>query len=172
VLSTDKASASGGVLTLTPTASNPKSGVFVMTAKPWSLDESQVTVNVRQVVASSGMTQKVLFVNPADVWNDELGFWYERNVVYLYTMNGGVETDWATIPWSAIDDAWLRLRESGTTLYWETSPDGVTWTTRASAPDSATQVPLGAGLLYFDVKETNAGSASPGQGKLGGLNAH
>ncbi|MFK0124886.1 hypothetical protein ACIQSP_16415 [Streptomyces nigra] len=34
------------------------------------------------------------------------------------------------IPYSATDHAWLRVRESGGTTYWDTSPDGTAWTNR------------------------------------------
>lgn len=41
--------------------------------------------------------------------------------------------------YSPTDHAWLRLRESGGTLYWETSPDGQAWTVRRT-DDSPTWV--------------------------------
>ena len=37
------------------------------------------------------------------------------------------------LAYSPIDHAWLRLRESAGVLYWETSPDGVMWTSRRSS---------------------------------------
>ncbi|MFH9574205.1 hypothetical protein ACH4MG_27155 [Streptomyces sp. NPDC017454] len=32
------------------------------------------------------------------------------------------------IPYTATDHRWLRMREDGTLLHWDTSPDGTTWT--------------------------------------------
>ena len=42
-----------------------------------------------------------------------------------------------SIPYSATNHAWLRIREAAGTTYWETSPDGVTWTTRRSSVSPA-----------------------------------
>ncbi|WP_432041414.1 hypothetical protein [Streptomyces cadmiisoli] len=41
------------------------------------------------------------------------------------------------IPYSATDHAWLRVRESGGTTYWDTSPDGTTWTNRRAESSPA-----------------------------------
>lgn len=40
--------------------------------------------------------------------------------------------------YSAIDHSWWRLRESAGTVYWDTAPDGVTWTNRFSIASSWT----------------------------------
>ena len=42
--------------------------------------------------------------------------------------------DLASVPYNPVTHAWLRLRHSGTTIFWETSPDGVTWNAFASTP--------------------------------------
>src|SRR5205814_1176839 len=81
--------------------------------------------NRRQTVASTkGVNCKFLLSSPGDPWNEQLGFWYEMNVLYLFTLHAGVETDAAVLTWSATDDAWLRIRESAGTIFWETSADG------------------------------------------------
>lgn len=45
---------------------------------------------------------------------------------------GFILTD-TNIPYNAVNHAWLRIRHDGTVLYWETSPDAVTWTIRSQA---------------------------------------
>lgn len=55
--------------------------------------------------------------------------------------NTGTDTVLYTVAYSA-SVSWVRIRESAGTIYWDTSPDGVTWTNRA------TQVP--SGTLYLD----------------------
>lgn len=42
-----------------------------------------------------------------------------------------------SLTYSATDHAWLRIREAAGTLYFETAPDGVTWTTRKSVATPA-----------------------------------
>jgi hypothetical protein len=39
-------------------------------------------------------------------------------------------TDSTNITYSATDHRWLRIRVTSGTIYWDTSPDGVTWTNR------------------------------------------
>ena len=46
--------------------------------------------------------------------------------------NAGVDTTTVIGPYDSYQHAWWRLRESGGTVYYETAPDGVTWTTRAT----------------------------------------
>lgn len=43
-----------------------------------------------------------------------------------------VDEGGATIPYDSVEHAWLRIREDAGTLYWETAPDGRTWTARHS----------------------------------------
>ncbi|GHA28663.1 hypothetical protein GCM10010372_30570 [Streptomyces tauricus] len=43
----------------------------------------------------------------------------------------------AAIPYDATAHAWLRIRETGGQLLWDTSPDGVTWTNRRTATNPA-----------------------------------
>lgn len=50
----------------------------------------------------------------------------------------GSESDATQITYSATDHAWWRIRHAAGTIYWETSPDGNTWTIRRQkAPASA-----------------------------------
>ena len=169
----DVATASGGVLTLAPAPANGKAGIFVRSATPWRLDESQVSVNMTQVVSAAGHVNcKFLVAAPGNLWNEQVGFWYESGWLYLFAVTGGIETDYATVPYSATSHAWLRIRESGTAFYWETSSDGTSWTTLATAPDSVAKIPLDGVTLDFDAREFGtSGNATPGMATFTGLNA-
>ncbi|MFJ6566225.1 hypothetical protein ACIQNU_02305 [Streptomyces sp. NPDC091292] len=46
---------------------------------------------------------------------------------------GYFDPDYLAIPYDPVAHAWVRIRESGGSLLWETSPDGVTWTTRRTS---------------------------------------
>lgn len=163
---------SDGDLVLAPAPGDPKAGVFVSTTHAWRFDESQVAVHLRQVVSDQkGVNCKFRLEAPDDPWNEGVGFWYERGTVYAFAMTGGSETDFAVFTYSPTADEWLRLRESGSTIYWETSPDGSSWTVRGTAPDSATAMPLDGVRLVFDAQEYSTGNPAPGEARFSGLNA-
>jgi hypothetical protein len=75
-----------------------------------------------------------------------------------------------SITYNATDHRWLRMRETSDTIYWETSPDGITWTVRHSvshAIDFSTcwcefylygSTPAGTALAYVD--NVNLGQVS------------
>lgn len=54
-----------------------------------------------------------------------------------------------TVPYDPVEHAWLRVREDGGTLFWETAPDGRQWTVRHSdtAPSWVSDNDLQAQLL-------------------------
>ena len=50
---------------------------------------------------------------------------------------GAVDADAVYVPYDPIAHAWIRIRQSGATLYFETSPDGWDWTVRRSLASPA-----------------------------------
>lgn len=59
------------------------------------------------------------------------------NAVGLYLRSGYADGAAVFLTYSAVDHAWLRIREDAGTLYWDTSADGVTWTNRRTATTPA-----------------------------------
>lgn len=49
--------------------------------------------------------------------------------LYMRHVRLGVETE-ESVPYDGTSMRWLRLGESSGSFYWDTSPDGVTWTQR------------------------------------------
>lgn len=72
-------------------------------------------------------TSNVLRFMVLDSYSSQVGHLWAVRVV------AGVRTDWDLGPYSPITHAWWRIREASGTVYWETSADGLTWTTGASA---------------------------------------
>ena len=71
----------------------------------------------------------------------------------------GTKTTLVNLTYSPVTHAWWRIRESGGTSYWDTSPDGLSWVNQASVADPFTETQLfadiGAGCYE---NETNPGS--------------
>lgn len=83
----------------------------------------------------NGTDQNSLRISTGTVTNtaNELRFFRSgaTSMDARYTI-GGTNTTLATWTYSATTHAWLRVREAAGTVYWDTSPDGMTWTTQAS----------------------------------------
>jgi hypothetical protein len=62
---------------------------------------------------------------------------------------------------------WWRLRESGGTLFYETSGDGVSFTTRASEPVS---FPISAVRIHLGVSVYDSAATAPGHVRFARLN--
>lgn len=75
-------------------------------------------------------------------------FILEGTVLYMREIVGGVNNT-TNVVYNATTHAWWRIREAAGMIYWETAPDGVTWTTRRSkaigSPYTDVGVALGAG---------------------------
>ena len=57
-----------------------------------------------------------------------------NNALRILMSDGGIETTITTTAYSATAHAWWRIRDTGdTTLYFDTSPDGIHWTNLTSA---------------------------------------
>jgi hypothetical protein len=52
------------------------------------------------------------------------------NLLLMTVHVGFVDEGGQTLPYDPVEHAWLRVREAGGTLFWETSPDGRAWTVR------------------------------------------
>lgn len=57
-------------------------------------------------------------------------FWYiNTNTLYAFKTVAGTQTQITAAAYNATNHKWFRVSESGGTLTWATSPDGITWTT-------------------------------------------
>ncbi|MEV0556238.1 hypothetical protein AB0I27_22650 [Streptomyces sp. NPDC050597] len=103
------------------------------TGRAWTLAGASVYLKIVTLPAvSTGTDVGVHFMVTSNVDGTAIGF--KINVVtgmlrmqanMAYFDAGAVE-----ITYNAVTHLWLRLREDGTNVYWDTSPDGSTWTNR------------------------------------------
>jgi hypothetical protein len=164
-------SASNGVLSLAPEAGNPNGDATLIGYSTYSLTGSSFSIKVPQTVAGNGSVNQTLRLAPGPfAWDRSLGFWYESGNLYAYTEVDETPTAVATLTYSPVTHAYWRVRDTAGTVFWETSPDGVTWTIQGSVPESSLSFSPGALSVFLTTNEFSTGNPAPGVGKFSNLN--
>lgn len=115
---------SSGTLTQTPTSGYTD---YIITPVNYSLVGSSISVQLVQPPnVGNGGTEALLAYDQGG-GNSEVLTWNNGNLNFRETV-ANVQ-DNTSLTYSATDHKYLRIRESGGTIYWDTS-DGVTWTNR------------------------------------------
>lgn len=86
----------------------------------------------------------------SDVGGTDLGFELRAltGQLVMFNRTGYFDPGAVAITYDATAHAWLRVRETGGTTYWDTSPDAVTWTNRRAVASPAW---VGAADLEFQL---------------------
>ncbi|WP_416983560.1 LamG-like jellyroll fold domain-containing protein [Streptomyces sp. T028] len=98
--------------------------------RQWSLASSKVTAKLCAVPSLNGSSNCA-----ASLWvlsttsGTRIGWRYDASTGVLAAMSqvGFSDGTPTNLTYSAIDHAWLRVREASGTVYWETSSDGYLW---------------------------------------------
>src|SRR5690606_20661782 len=112
-----------------------KEGLYAgyQTGRAWTFAGASIFLKLATVpAASTGTVVTCDFLIICAVPGTSIGFEYNAVTGTLRLMSnvdcwdpGAVE-----LPYDPVAHLWLRLREGGTNVYWDTSPDGSTWTNR------------------------------------------
>jgi hypothetical protein len=102
-------------------------------ARQWTLAGSKLTAKLAAVPAVNGSSNVA-----ASMWvtsttsGTRLGWRYDAvaGVIAAQSQVGFADGASVNLTYNARDHAWLRVRESAGTVYWETSSDGWGWTVR------------------------------------------
>lgn len=113
-------SETGGRLVITPSPSFPIFGSAVST---YDLTSSQVTAHIPAitVTGSTGTLDSGMVVDSA---TNVIAIRKVGSQLICSKRVGGVHTDLAFTPYSAVNHLYWRIRESGGNIYWETSATG------------------------------------------------
>ena len=109
----------------------------------WTFGGSSLYVKVPTIPAASTATTATcsVFVDAPDVATSGLrvGFTIKAvaGMLRMQSDSGFTDASAVEIAYSATTHAFLRLREDGTNVYWDTSPDGTTWTNRRTLASPA-----------------------------------
>ena len=125
--------------------------------REWSLAGSQLTVKLCTVPAAGGSSSASAswYVYSATS-GTRLRWSYNplTNQLRAAIEVGGADAGGVNLTYSAIDHAWLRVRETSGTVFMETSPDGWDWTVRRSA---ATPAWVGTDMVQVEFAATRTG---------------
>jgi hypothetical protein len=157
----------GGALKLSPNANTGTAQLAVTSNGRYGLNGSSLTVQVPSVVNMGCNVNNSLRIRANST--NELEFWAECGNLEAIKVVNGVETNIVNIPYSPTDHLWWRIRETAGTTYWETSPDNVTWTVRASAPSTGL-IPLDDLSVMFYSETYGTGTSTPGTAKYANMN--
>jgi hypothetical protein len=155
VNSPETVSQGGGLLVFTLAANAKASGAYYSAAS-FDLTSSAFLIQVPQTASTTANGQT--YVSLDGLGGDQLTILEEDGQIYFRYTLASTDTDLSTELYDSTQHAWWRIRESGGTIYWETAPDGKTWTVQAQhAPPFA--------ITVLDVEigsETYKTQASPG----------
>ncbi|MEU8316620.1 MULTISPECIES: hypothetical protein [Actinomycetes] len=127
--------------------------------RQWTLTGSQFVVRLTSLPAAGGSSSASLtVVANSTTAGTRAGFYYSPLDGYLRCMSdvGGFDGAAAIIPYNSTYHLWLRLREAGGTLYWETSPDGYSWAVQRTLTTPAW---VGAGPVTMELIGARTGGA-------------
>ncbi|MFE2132231.1 hypothetical protein ACFW9X_03130 [Streptomyces sp. NPDC059466] len=128
--------------------------------REWKLTSSKLTAKLAKVPALNGSSNCA-----ASMWvtsttsGTRIGWRYDAGTGVLSAQSQTSFADGSAVnlTYSAIDHAWLRVRESGGTVTWETSGDGYTWVSRRTL---ATPAWVGSQTHAVDFPTTRTGGTS------------
>lgn len=162
------ASISGGNLDLT--VPYPDYTIY-RSVSAYDLRSSSLAVKVAQLPGPNYSSDFGLYFGTATNQNC-LALSWEAGTVYFQYYNGTTKSTVGSFAVNLSTDSWWRLRHDGSTVYWETGGDGVSYTTRGSlTAASLTWVPNN-GTAFLSAGYYDNGQAAPTSHALvAGVNA-
>jgi hypothetical protein len=105
----------------------------------YTLTGSSVFLQVFPPAAAGAATSTCTMFLTTTTAGTDAGFLVDTagNAMGIYLRSGFADAGAVFLTYSANDHAWLRLRETAGSLYWETSPNGSTWTIQRTAATPA-----------------------------------
>ncbi|MFD5041952.1 chitosanase [Streptomyces sp. NPDC058377] len=152
----------GGVTETGGRARVPVSAAYAgfESAAAWQLKDSGVFVEVPTLPAVGGTEEAyVSLVISGSTDGTSIGWTYNLISGMLRAVSNVDYWDDAAVSltYSSTAHRWWRVRETGSTVYWDTSPDGVTWTQRRSLTTPAwAAAATTLGLSLEAVRDTGA----------------
>jgi hypothetical protein len=93
---------------------------------------SYVFAKVTPATGGTGTRETLMEIQGVDSVNNKISFYVSGATLFARTTSGGANTAVFSAAYDQVNHLWLRLREAGGTTFYDTSPDGRTWTNFAS----------------------------------------
>lgn len=108
-------------------------------ATSYTLTGSSVFLQVYAPAAAGASSSTCTMFVTSSTAGTDAGFLIDTagNAVGVYLRSGFADGAPVFLTYNPTAHAWLRLRETAGTLYWETAPDGATWTVQRTAATPA-----------------------------------
>jgi hypothetical protein len=148
-----------------PASSTASTNAQITSLDWFDLTGSSVAIEVPTVPSAATFADASLFLKADTNATSELHIQYEGGILYAQQIVAGAQTNPASVTYNATNHRWWRIRESGGTTYWETSPTGLpgSWTeiTHAVNPIAVTNMRATLIGACFE-SETNPGAFTVG----------
>lgn len=149
-----------GVTVTFPASSTSSTDGDISTDSPYDITGGSVYVRILEVPSASTQADAV-FALQANGFNEQYRWVYEAGTLYAQYFVAGSGTTPFSVTYDSTVHKYWRIRESGGTIFWDTSVDGSSWTNRASV-----SLPLAIGATKLTVllagacfqNETNPGT--------------
>jgi hypothetical protein len=127
-------------------------------AAAYTLASSAIAVRLHAPDATGAASAAASVLVLSSVGGRDAGFIVDpaQNAIGLWLREGYADAGALFPTYDPDAHAWLRLRETAGTLYWETSPDGIGWTTRRSATSPAWTADTDAAFLIEGHRDAGA----------------
>ncbi len=164
---------SRGTLNLIPNANVASAIARVTSQSAWNLIGASVSVRMNQVVNNGTVNNKLAILPTQSDFNNTLSWVYEGGNLYAqYYVNGTRHQINGPngVTYNPSNHAWLRIRESAGTVYWETSANGTSWVIQDGGSVATIALfPLTSIYVVLDA-QTWAPMAAPGEAHYSHLN--
>ena len=151
---------SGGVAVLTPASSVAGSYASFDTLNTYDLTGSYLFVNLKQALTTNANTITYLGVQINGSNYLRFSVYGATPTLHCYkNVAGAGDVEIATVAYNATNHAWLKIRESGGTVYFDYSSDGVNWNNLGSVANPFNIFALKARLSVFADNVASPGAA-------------
>src|SRR4051812_46926138 len=123
------AAASGGQLVLNCTSTYTEN----LSVNAYRLSESSAFVQLVSVpTALTAETYLNLYLDAGNPNLNNVYYYVNGPEISAFRTVNGTATKFAIIPYDSAVHKWLRIRETGGTVYWDYAPDGINWVNQTS----------------------------------------